>query len=53
MTLQTVTPKLRFKIVAACATIVGADGRVDPPEAELLRAIADSLEVPLGANPHV
>lgn len=49
MTLQTVTPKLRLKIVAACATIVGADGRVDPPEAELLRAIADSLEVPLMA----
>ncbi|HZW08024.1 MAG TPA: TerB family tellurite resistance protein, partial [Phycisphaerales bacterium] len=45
--LRSVTPKLRARVLAACAALVGADGRIDPQESELLRAIADALDLPL------
>lgn len=42
-----VAPKLRVRVLTACAEVAGADGRVDPQESELLRAIADALDLPL------
>lgn len=45
--LATAAARLRVKVVHACAEIIGVDGRVTPGEAELLRAIADSLDVPI------
>jgi Zn-dependent protease with chaperone function len=45
--LRSVAPRLRARVLAACAAIVGADGRIDPQESELLRAIADTLDLPL------
>lgn len=38
---------LRRRIVGACACTVGADGQITASEAELLRVVADSLDVPL------
>jgi uncharacterized tellurite resistance protein B-like protein len=40
-------PALKRKILEACARTVSADGQVEVREAELLRAIADSLDCPL------
>jgi hypothetical protein len=40
-------PSLKKQILEACATCVGADGQVTIEEAELLRAISDSLGCPL------
>jgi hypothetical protein len=40
-------PALNRKILEACARTVSADGQVEVREAELLRAIADSLDCPL------
>lgn len=48
-TLRAVTPKLRAKILTACAHVVGADNRIEPEEAELLKAIADTLDLPLSS----
>jgi Zn-dependent protease with chaperone function len=45
--LATVSPKLRVGLVRAMAEIIGTDGRVTPQEAELLRVVADSLDVPI------
>jgi Zn-dependent protease with chaperone function len=38
---------IKKKVVTACATCIGADGRVTVDEAELLRAVADSLDCPI------
>jgi hypothetical protein len=38
---------IKRRLVAACATAVAADGRVEPAEAELLRLVCDSLGCPL------
>jgi Zn-dependent protease with chaperone function len=40
-------PPLKRQILNACATCIGADGRVTLEEGELLRAIADSLGCPV------
>jgi Zn-dependent protease with chaperone function len=44
--LRHVTPKMMQRLLTACATVVAHDQQVTPREAELLRAIADSLGVP-------
>jgi Zn-dependent protease with chaperone function len=41
------SPALKARLLAACAACVLADGRVAPAEAEVLRAVAASLGVPL------
>lgn len=41
------TPAVRRSIVAAAARAVGRDGTITPAEAEVLRAIADSVRIPL------
>ncbi len=46
-TLDQATPALKRKILAACAEIIAADGSVSVAEAELFRAIADSLGCPV------
>jgi Zn-dependent protease with chaperone function len=45
--LDAAAPQLKRRILAACATCIGADGRVTLEEGELLRAIADSLGCPI------
>jgi Zn-dependent protease with chaperone function len=45
--LDAATPLLKKQVLAGCAACVGADGRITLEEAELLRAIADSLGCPL------
>ena len=45
--LATTTARLRTRIVRACAEIVGEDGMVTASEAELLRVVADCMDVPL------
>jgi Zn-dependent protease with chaperone function len=41
------TPQLKKQILGACAATVAADDKVQPREAELLRAVADALDCPL------
>lgn len=41
-----VSPKLKERLLRACAMVVASDRRVTAREAELLRAIADTLGVP-------
>jgi Zn-dependent protease with chaperone function len=46
-------PTLKKNLLEACARVVGADGVIKESEAELLRAVADTLDCPmppLGAN---
>ncbi|MBX3382260.1 MAG: M48 family metalloprotease [Phycisphaeraceae bacterium] len=45
-TLETVAPRLKVDLLKACALIAAADTTISPGEAELLRAVADSLGVP-------
>jgi hypothetical protein len=40
-------PQIKKNVVNACDRIVAADGLIQLPEAELLRAIADSLDCPI------
>jgi hypothetical protein len=40
-------PDVKKRILDACATCIAADGVVTSSEAELLRAIADSLDCPM------
>jgi hypothetical protein len=40
-------PQIKKNLLEACVQVVGADGVVQEREAELLRAIADSLDCPL------
>ncbi|MEL6897259.1 MAG: TerB family tellurite resistance protein [Planctomycetota bacterium] len=46
-TLSTAAPRLRGRVVDACAEAVLADGKVTVQEAELLRGIADLLDCPI------
>jgi len=41
------TPAVKKRVLDACVTCVGADGQVTSAEAELLRAVADSLDCPV------
>jgi len=45
--LSMAAPEVKRSILAACRETVVNDGRVDPAEYELLRAIADSLDCPM------
>ncbi len=45
--LAVASPAIRQRVVAACAHIAGADGEILVREAELLRAIAATLDVPM------
>ena len=45
--LAAATPKLKRKVVAACAVCMVSDGKITVGEAELLRAVADSLACPI------
>lgn len=45
--LNQVAPILKRQVLEACAEVVAADGLVQEAEAELLRAIADSLDCPI------
>jgi Zn-dependent protease with chaperone function len=46
-TLAEAAPKLKKKILSACIACVAADGKVTPREAELVRAVAAVLGVPV------
>lgn len=41
------SPSIRRQVLEACAQTVGADGRVNRREAEILRAVADALDCPI------
>jgi len=45
--LQDSSPAIKRRVLAACVAAVTADGKVVIGEAELLRAVADSLDVPV------
>ncbi|HSH12818.1 MAG TPA: M48 family metallopeptidase [Desulfurivibrionaceae bacterium] len=45
--LQRLQPLLKAKLLKACAACVTADGRIAPVEAELLRAVAATLDCPM------
>jgi uncharacterized tellurite resistance protein B-like protein len=45
--LQDASPAIKRRVLAACVAAVSADGTVVIGEAELLRAVADSLDVPV------
>jgi Zn-dependent protease with chaperone function/uncharacterized tellurite resistance protein B-like protein len=45
--LAAAVPQIRKNVLVACADTVAADGVIREEEAELLRAIADSLECPI------
>jgi hypothetical protein len=40
-------PQIQKNVLNACAQTVAADGVIQPREAELLRAIADTLDCPV------
>ncbi len=40
-------PQIKKNLMAACAHVIGADGLIQEREAELLRAIADTLDCPI------
>jgi len=40
-------PPIKKNLLEACAQVVGADGMIQESEAELLRAIADTLDCPI------
>jgi len=40
-------PQIKKNLIEACVQVVGADGLIQEREAELLRAIADTLDCPL------
>ena len=46
-TLRTATPRVKRDLITACAACIGADDQVTVREAELLRAICDSLGCPM------
>jgi uncharacterized tellurite resistance protein B-like protein len=45
--LNQATPQIKKLILNACAETVAADGIIEESEAELLRAIADTLDCPI------
>jgi Zn-dependent protease with chaperone function len=40
-------PQVKKRVLEACATTIGADGRTTVEESEILRVIADSLDCPM------
>ena len=40
-------PQIRKNVLSACAQTVAADGVIQEAEAELLRAVADTLDCPM------
>lgn len=40
-------PQIKKNVLEACVRVVGADGVIQEPEAELLRAIAETLDCPI------
>jgi hypothetical protein len=46
-TIDLASRPLKKQILLACAAVIGADGRVTVEEAELLRAISDSIDCPM------
>ncbi|MFK7789999.1 MAG: M48 family metallopeptidase [Phycisphaeraceae bacterium] len=46
-TLMLATPREKQKLIRACAKTISADGEVSRGEGELMRAVADSLGVPM------
>jgi len=40
-------PQIKKRVLNACAHTIAADNVIQPPEAELLRAIADTLDCPI------
>jgi Zn-dependent protease with chaperone function len=40
-------PNIKRNLIQACARVVGADGLIKESEAELLRAVADTLDCPI------
>ena len=40
-------PNIKRNLIEACARVIGADGVIQESEAELLRAIADTLDCPI------
>jgi Zn-dependent protease with chaperone function len=45
--LELAMPALKRKVIEACTSCIAADGRVTVEEADLLRAVADSLDCPI------
>ncbi|MFC1497973.1 M48 family metallopeptidase [Verrucomicrobiota bacterium] len=45
--LVSAAPALKKRVIEACTACIGADGRVTLEEAELLRAVSDSLDCPM------
>jgi hypothetical protein len=45
--LQSVVPRLKGQLIAACAAVIAADKEISIREAELLRAFSDSLGCPM------
>lgn len=45
--LSLAVPNIKKNLLEACARVVGADGVIQESEAELLRAIADTLDCPI------
>ena len=46
-TLVLASPREKQKLIRACAKTIAADGEVSRGEGELMRAVADSLAVPM------
>jgi Zn-dependent protease with chaperone function len=45
--LEAASPRVKRSILEACAAAAAHDGRLDPAEGELLRAISESLDCPM------
>lgn len=45
--LRTAAPRMRGRLLEACVHTVAHDGSVDQEEAELLRAVAEALDIPV------
>ena len=45
--LEAAAPRLKKRVLEACAACIGANGLVTTEEGELLRAVADALDCPM------
>ena len=45
--LAVAAPIIKKNLLTACVQVVGADGVIQEAEAELLRAVADTLDCPM------
>jgi hypothetical protein len=45
--LASAVPQIKKNLIEACAHVIGADGLIQEREAELLRAVADTLDCPI------